>query len=128
MKLLVAILSLCAIPVFGGSVNLSWTASPTVGCSNVLYAHTNLITQANYTNALVKVKTGTNTTASITDIKTGFWWFAVVAVKSNVVSDLSNVLPLEVPAPPTNLRTVVLQYSGTLTNFYDVGFFKLRLP
>ena len=40
----------------------------------------------------------------------------------------SNTVTAEVPVPPPNMRTVVLQYSGTLTNWQDVGFFKLRLP
>jgi hypothetical protein len=66
---------------------------------------------------------------TVSGLLAGNWWFAVAARDTNgIQSLLSNVLQIEVPKPPLNMRTVVLQYSGTLSNFYDVGFFKLRLP
>lgn len=112
------------------SVKLAWDASPTVGVTNyVLYAHTNPITAINITNSLVKVSVGTNLTATAYDIHAGKWWFGAVAQKDGVISAPSNILMIEVPEPPTNTRSVVLQYAATLTNgFYDALYLKLRIP
>ena len=49
-------------------------------------------------------------------------------MKDGISSDFSNIVIVEVPYASGSFRTVVLQFSGTLTNFYDVGFFKLRIP
>lgn len=110
-------------------VKLAWDASPTPGVTNyVLYASTNSLTATNLPTATVRLNVGTNLTASVENIQPGQWSFAATGMKDGLESDPSNILIVDVPKPPDRMRTVVVQYSGTLTNFYDVGFFRLRLP
>ena len=112
----------------GGSVTLAWDASPTVGCSNILYATTNAVLAI--TNSQIRINCGTNLTVQVTDIPVaGTWRFAVTAVQAGLESDFSNQLVLQVPVAPATMRTVALQYSGTLvgTNFLDAGYFRLRV-
>ena len=125
-----ALILLCGVGVsHAQSVRLGWDASTSAGVTNyVLYAHTNTLASTNLAAAVVRQKVGTNLTATIEDIKPGRWWFAATAVGGGVESQPSNILIVDVPQPPPNMRTIVVQYSGTLTNFYDVGFFRLRLP
>lgn len=126
------ILCLVTTSIFLGlasDVKLTWDASPSSGVTNyVLYAHTNSFPVTNRFSAIVRLNVGTNLTASVESLKPGQWSFAATAMLDGLESDLSNILVMEVPKPPGNMRTVVVQYSGTLTNFYDVGFFRLRLP
>lgn len=123
-----AALMLLAVTCLGADVRLAWDASPTEGITNyVIYAHTNAITQETYTNAVVRINVGTNLTATVEDPSPARWWFTVTAMRDGLESDISNVIEVEVPAPPSGMRTVIVQYSGTLTNFQDVGFFRLRI-
>lgn len=40
----------------------------------------------------------------------------------------SNEVIADVPAPPEQLRTVILQHAASLTNGWnDIGFFKVRI-
>lgn len=118
-----------ALTSMASDVNLAWDASLSAGTTNyVLYAHTNSFPVANRFSAIVRLNVGTNLTARVEALTPGRWAFAVTAMMNGLESDLSNILVVEVPTPPANMRTVVVQYSGTLTNFYDVGFFRLRLP
>jgi hypothetical protein len=111
------------------TVRLAWDPSPSPGVTNyVLYASTNELSATNLMTATTNLPCGTNLTATVTDLSAGNWWFVATAWAGGVESLPSNVLQVQVPTPPANMRTVVLQYSGTLSNFYDVGFFKLRLP
>lgn len=128
MKLLLSLFFWLAPAAQAGSVSLVWDASPDSSVTNyTLYACTNTI--GTNLSAAVTVEVGTNLTARIEDLLPGRWSFYVTAMAAYRIQSLpSNVVQAEVPAAPTNMRTVVLQYSGTLTNFYDVGFFKLRLP
>jgi hypothetical protein len=120
---------LCVHLARGSDIKLAWDPPPpstnyTV-TNYVLYAHSNLVAKTNYS---VRLSVGTNLTATVQDTVPGRWWFAATAVAGGLESDLSAMLIAEVPVPPANMRTVVVQYGGTLTNFYDVGFFRLRLP
>jgi len=118
-----------ALTSMASDAKLAWDASPTTGVTNyVLYASTNILSATNLTSATVRLNVGTNLTATVERIQSGQWSFAVTAMKNGLESDPSNILIVEVPQPPARMRTVVVQYSGTLTNFYDVGFFRLRLP
>jgi hypothetical protein len=113
----------------GSDIKLAWDAPPpstnyTI-TNYVLYAQTNLVSKTNY---CVKLSVGTNLTATVQDPVPGRWWFAATAVAGGLESDLSNVVIAEIPPAPPNMRTIFVQYGGTLTNFYDVGFFRLRLP
>ena len=108
---------------------LAWDPSTTAGVTNyVLYAHTNVLTSTNLASAAVRLNVGTNLTARVEALVPGLWRFAATAFKDGLESGLSNILLVEVPGAPQNMRTVVVQFGGTLTNFYDVGFFRLRLP
>jgi hypothetical protein len=100
-------------------VRLAWDASPTPGVTNyLLYAHTNLLTATNLSASLLRFHVGTNLTATVEALQSGQWSFTVTAMKDGLESDPSNVLLVEVPQPPARMRTVVVQYSGTL-NFQD---------
>lgn len=128
MRLLFCFL-LIALTASAQNIRLGWDASPSAAVTNyVLYAATNALTTTNLASALVKQPVGTNLTATIEDLKPGRWWFAATCQAEGVESGPSNVLLVDVPQPPAAMRTIVVQYSGTLTNFYDVGFFRLRLP
>jgi hypothetical protein len=110
------------------SIPLGWDKSPSPGVTNyVLYASTNA--PLNVANAVTRICVGTNLTATVQDLQPDAkWLFAVTAQVGGLESDFSNVLTVQVPTAPKNMRTVILQYSNTLTNWQDVGFFKLRLP
>lgn len=109
-------------------LNLAWDAVPGAGVTNyVLYAHTNTLTATNLAAATVKAGVGTNTLVAVENLAPGQWSFAVTAVKAGVESPPSNILPVEVPPAPVNLRTVVLQYGATVTNLTDMGYFRLRI-
>lgn len=117
------LLAVATIGADGADIRLAWDASATTGITNyVLYAATT--TQTN----IARLNVGTNLTARVESLQPGTWLFSATAMKGGVESDPSNILIVEVPQPPRNMRTVVVQYSGTLSNWYDVGFFRLRLP
>lgn len=125
LKLLLGCL-LAAATCSAQQVKLSWDASASAA-TNVIHYIVHAGTNAG--DYFIHLPVGTNLNASVSDIAPLTWYFAATAVKTNgTQSPYSNELIEEVPQPPANMRTVVLQYSGTLTNFYDVGFFKLRLP
>jgi hypothetical protein len=115
----------------GQTVKFAWDppTNSTQPLTYWLYASTNALSDATILSATTNLPANTNLTATISDLLATHWWFAAASRDTNgIQSVLSNVLQVEVPKPPLNMRTVVLQYSGTLSNFYDVGFFKLRLP
>ena len=120
---------LCVHLARGSDIKLAWDAPPAstnyTVTNYVLYAQTNLVSRTNY---CVRQTVGTNLTATVQELVPGRWWFAATAVAGGLESDLSAMVIAEVPLPPPNMRTVYVQYGGTLTNFYDVGFFRLRLP
>ena len=62
------------------------------------------------------------------DLQPGRWQFAVSAMKDGIESDLGQPLLVESPARPGGLRTVAIQFSMVLTNWNDIGFFKLSIP
>jgi hypothetical protein len=113
-----------------GEIKLAWSPSTdaeATSYTHTLYAHTNAFaTNFTYT---AQANAGTNLTATVSDLAPGRWYFAVTARDTNgVESKLSNVLPYQTPSPPSDLRTVILQYSASVTNFQDMIFFKLRFP
>jgi len=107
-------------------IKFAWNASPSIGVTNYnFYASTNGLSLTNFVSRL---PVGTNCTATVSDLTPGVWQFSVTAMRDGAQSDFCNILTIEIPEPPARMRTVILQFSGTLTNFFDVGFFKLRLP
>ena len=130
MRLLASILLLAAVSAEASFIRLAWDASATPGCEYVLYASTNELTQETYRDAaLVRVPCGTNLTATLEGIAVGEWSFLATAIKDGVESDISNVVVTEVPPAPGTMRTVVLQYSTTITNGWNDtdGYFRIRI-
>jgi hypothetical protein len=132
LALLLSILT-CGATDIKFAWNASTNAPEFTNVTYALYGYTNdLPDNLVWTNCASRINVGTNLTCTISGIVPGLWFFGVRANAlcgtNSVESEFSNILILDVPKPPTNMRTVILQYSGTLTNFYDVGFFKLRLP
>lgn len=105
-----------------GDIRLAWNPSPTVGVTNyTLYANSSV------TNLSVSV--GTNTTATLRDIKPAIYTFTATAWKDGAQSAPSIPLVVEIAAPPSGLRTVVVQGAPIIgTNWVDMGVFKLKLP
>ena len=116
---------------FAGDVWLAWDASPTAGVTNyVLYGTTNTtLTTANMTNAQLRVNVGTNLLAHLESIGTpSLWKFGVTSVKGGAQSDLSNILPVEFPAPPANARTAAIAFGIDLSSMTNHAFFKVLFP
>lgn len=86
-------------------VRLAWNASTTAGVTNhVLYASTNALTLQSYT---VRTNVGPALAATVTTLRAAQWQFAVTAMKDGVESDLSAILPVEIPLPPGGVRIVI---------------------
>lgn len=126
MKTIIALLFACS-SLLASDVPLAWDASETPGCTYRLYCHTNSLSYDLRTNAVLKVNAGTNLTARA-ECQPGKWYFWATALKDGLESDFSNMVIAEVPKAPGQMRTIVLQYSATLTNFVDAGFIKVRIP
>lgn len=127
MKILILLL-MAALAAFAQNARVAWDKSVTAGVSNyVLYVATNSLSATNLAAAAARLNVGTNLTASIEAMNPGTYWLAVTAQKAGIESLPSNILVISVPQPPANMRTVVVQFSATLTNFTDLGFFRIRL-
>lgn len=105
---------------------LQWNRSAddflTNGVTYTVYAEVALPTATNY----VAVSGITNNQVGISSLAGGRWTFYATARQGNVESIPSNSIMVSVPAAPSNLRTVVLQYSATLNGpFADALFLKL---
>lgn len=124
-----ALLFLCLVASAEASfLRLAWDESATPSCEYVLYAGTNEMTQATYRDALVRVPCGTNLTAAIEGIAVGQWSFCCTAIKDGVESDISGVVVTEIPPAPGTMRTIVLQYTDTLTGeWMEREFFRVLL-
>lgn len=112
-------------------VPLEWDASISTNVTGYkLYASTNVLTATNLSSALVKLNTGTNRSVQVLITNVANWRFVATAYTAQgIESGPSNELIVGVPAPPPNMRTLVVQASGTLvgTNWLDVGYFRLRI-
>ena len=109
--LLATLLTLIGLTAFGagGSVHLAWDPSPDPGCNYTLYGSTNAVFPTNTSTAQLRVNCSTNLAVAVTDIApAGTWRFAVTAQQGGIESDLSNILVLQVPTAPGNMRTVAL--------------------
>ena len=131
-KQLLIVLLLTSLSAFalGGSATLAWDASPSAAVTNyVLYAHTNSLNSTNLNTALVKVSAGTNLTVAITGLTPPtVWYFVATAQANGIQSDPSNQLVVQVPVAPANARMMAVQYAElNITNWTDVGFFRIRI-
>jgi hypothetical protein len=132
MKIALALLLLFTTRALAADVPLLWTASPSPEVTGyVLYASTNQITTTNFHSATVRVPLTNTVTATLGAIMPGTWWFTVTAVtgtmEHGLESDPSNILVATVAKPPANLRTMILEYSNTLTNWTESGFFRVKV-
>jgi hypothetical protein len=112
----------------GQQFTLAWSPSPTPAVNYRLYAHTNSSYLTNLSLATVKLDAGTNLTATVRDLSGGAWRFVATAYVSSLESVPSNELIVNVPSPPANLGTVVLQFNASVTgtNWLDAGFFRIK--
>ena len=102
-------------------VTFAWNASPTTGITNYVL----VVTQGTNT---ARASVSTNLTATIGVPAEGIFSVFVTAQKDGLESDPSNTLVLEFPKAPTQMRTLAVEHSITLTNGWnDVGFFRLRV-
>lgn len=134
--------------VWATDIQLAWDASPTSNVTYIIYGTTNMMSSTNLHSSQIKLDVGTNQTVLIRDMKPAMWTFAATAARATVntnfqtlilgqptlitntiESDPSNFLMLEMPQPPANMRTLVIQVNATLvgTNWFDAGFFKLKI-
>lgn len=120
-----------SVPLIAGEVKFAWTPSPDdLPGSNFVYllrAATNTMTT--FAPPVVVVNVGTNLTASLIFTNAGRWFVDCIARDTNnVESESSNELIIDVPKPPGQFRTVVLQHAATITNgFSNVGFFRVEI-
>lgn len=124
---------LAALAGFTGSaseVPLVWDY-PTneVASAYVLYVSPTPITATNFHNAAVRLLLPPIKSTTLKDFKPGVYWMAVSAMSQDgsLESDCSNILLVQIPTSPNNLRTIAVQYSTTITNWSDVGFFKVKV-
>jgi len=123
-----------ALSATAQSLKIAWDASPSALIEPIgyrFYAGTNAITEANKTNAIVRINAGTNTTATITNVIPATWYMRATAYSfsNNLESVLSDQLVVNFPTyRPENLRTVILQWNATVTgtNWIDTGFFRIK--
>lgn len=113
-------------------IQLAWDANPPGDgiVSYTLYAHTNELTQATLSRAVVKQMVGTNLTTKVEGL-VGTWWFTVTAKNSaGLESDISNVVTGTWAAPvkaqaPVNMRFAGLG-AGPWTGQLLTKYFRLR--
>lgn len=120
-----------AATAFAADLHLAWDAPPAPVAGFKLYISTNELSDATLGTNTLSLDVGTNLTVTLTNLPVGKYWLAASDYDSNgVESTLSNVLQVEVPEPPNNLRTLVLQASFDLTstNWQDLGFLRLKSP
>ena len=119
-------LTICLITLFGraGTLHLAWDPSPTPNVTYNVYSSTNEV-------SFIPVATGlSGLTCTVTNLATGRTQFVVSATKDGMESNYSGPITVESPAPPANLRVLILQYNddATLTNWSDAMFFRLKIP
>lgn len=131
MRILICLM-LCSLSCFASEVKLAWNASPSPNVGYRLYAGTNsLLTATNLTlQSLVKLDAKQSLGATVRDLDSGNWFFVATAYNTNtlVESAASNELIISVPVKPANMRSVVVQWQGTVsgTNWLDAAYFKLK--
>jgi hypothetical protein len=129
MKTRLSILfALWALTGLGADFTLGWDPSPSPGVTNyVLYASTNGLSASTLTNAMVAVNVGTNTLMEAQNIVPGTWSFAVTAQAGGIESGPSNILIVQVPAAPANLRSVIIQFPGSNIVLTNLPYFRLLI-
>lgn len=120
---LAALILLCCLSAFAGTVNLAWDA---VDGAASYRLYTSLELPVSRTNS-VRFDT-TNTTVSVDHPGATLLHFAVSAVGANhAESDLSTNLTVRYPAAPTNFMTVAVERIIDLTETNKAAFLRLSI-
>lgn len=120
---LAALILLCCLSAFAGTVNLAWDA---VEGASSYRLYTGLELPVSRTNS-VRFDT-TNTTVSVDHPGATLLHFAVSAVGANhAESDLSTNLTVRYPAAPTNFMTVAVERIIDLTETNKAAFLRLSI-
>lgn len=103
-----ALLAVSSAFAHAQTATLLWTASPSANVTNyTVYGMplpTASLTFSNRLNSVLKVSVGTNLSSVISGITIVPFQFAVTATAFGFESDLSNVLIVARPLPPTDVR------------------------
>lgn len=132
-RLLIALLitfnvALYAAEIGIGFVPVKWNAVEGEGITYRIYVDDKPLVETNR-STILRIDVGDSIAADIAEVRVAKVYAAVVAVKDGVESLFSNVLILEGVESPSDLRTVVIQFSPTVKGEWtDVGFLKLRIP
>lgn len=131
LLILVAVVLLACTLLAGhvpGQVTLVWQASPSQGVVNyrLRFADATMTTNA---PPLWFVDVGEQLTATLILTNTGRYFVDCRAMDSNGVQSVSsNELVFDVPEPPGQLRTLIVQHSLTVeSGFTNAGFFRLEI-
>ena len=105
MKTSIAVIAF-TITATAKDLTLQWDPPPiTEGITNyAIYASTSEITAANFLSAPFRYNAGTSTTFTITNLAPARWYFTAVSEADGMMSDTSNILRVNVPGKPENLR------------------------
>lgn len=128
MKFLATIFLLVALAMSAApqpQFALAWDASPSPEVTSYTLHGQNVV--AGVTNT-VSVASITNLTVGVYDISSGNWTFWVTARAGLIESIPSNLLPVLVPNSPSGLKTVVLQYSATISGPWSSNIFLKLMP
>lgn len=131
----VGLLAYAANPANLASVTLAWNASPDDYRTNnvfyCVYAGTNAALATDITKALTNAPAGTNLSVVMTNLAAGQWVFVATAKSGGLESGPSNPAYYTIrstpPSPPAQLATVFLDASINMTNWTDLGFFRVRI-
>lgn len=128
-----SLLLLACVSVLGGDIKLAWDVNPpNEDVTNyTVFAFTNApgVVTLGFTNVALasKLDVGTNTTATVSEIKAGELMFSVSAMTHNrVESELAPLVTVRFPQRPRVFKLVLVEYD-VLTNL-DVGVLRLRTP
>lgn len=130
MKKLLINLTLLGLAASLWAVTLEWDPSPDAVSGYRLYASTNSVSVHRLTNALVKVDCGMNRVCTLSNLVSGVtWYFVATGYTTNAESLPSNEVIYRIPMAPVQMRTVIVQWQGTVvgTNWQDVGFFRIKM-
>lgn len=110
------------------SAQLAWDYSGTNVATFTLFATTNAAALTNIGTSTVILNVGTNKSCTIDNLSPGRWWFFATATVNGFTSIPSDALMVQVPAPPSNMRVVVVQYAGAIDAPWSNLFFKIKVP
>jgi len=127
LKLAALLLLAIAAVAQAGTVRLAWDASPDASVLGYrIYAGTN--SPLSTTNALGRMDTGTNLTATVTATTAGRWYFIATAYNRDAESDPTPESAVVFPEAPRTLGTLAIEASIAATNWMQVYRLKITTP